>query len=152
MFFDNPGTAFASFRSAASKNARLVFSCFREWTLNSFASETMKLAGASVPDEGPGPFAFASKEKVTAMLSHAGWLDIAARPVDFDYVAGEGENPVEDAVSFMRRIGPAARAIRSTDEAARPALIDGLREICEKHRQGDTVIFPSAAWIWTARA
>lgn len=152
MFFDDPVAAFTEFRSAAAPNARMVFSCFRDWTLNGFASETMKLADGEIPGEGPGPFAFASEDRVTAILLQSGWRDIETMPVDFNYIAGQGEDPVADAMSFMLRIGPAARAIRAADEAARPALIDGLREICEKHRDHDVVSFPSAAWIWTARA
>lgn len=153
MFFDDPLRAFAAFRKVASPDARMVFSCFRDWTLNSFAFEIAKLAndGAPSPD-APGPFAFASEQKVEDLLTKAGWRDAHATPVDFNYIAGQGDDPVADAVSFMRRIGPAARAIRAVEEEKRPAIIDGLREICEAHRNGDAVLFPAAAWIWTARA
>lgn len=152
MFFDDPIAAFTAFREAAASGGRLIFSCFRDWTLNSFAAEIIGLVGGDAPGTEPGPFAFASKDYVAALLARSGWQAAQALPVDFDYIAGQGEDPVADAMSFMRRIGPAARAIRAAPEHDRPALIDGLRRICEDHRDHDMVKFPSAAWIWTASA
>lgn len=152
MFFDDPVAAFNAFHNAASPKANLVFSCFRNWQLNGFASHVMELTGGEVLGDGPGPFAFSSEDRVRSILSQSGWRDISATPVDFNYIAGQGDNPVADAMSFMRRIGPAARAIRAADEDKREALIDGVRKICETHHNGDIVAFPSAAWIWTARA
>ena len=153
MFFDDPVTAFTGLRAAASDQARLIFSCFRDWHDNEFAHVIAALTGEGPPSpDAPGPFAFADKDKVTRILSQSGWTGIEARPVDFSYIAGQGEDPVADALSFLRRIGPAARAIRSAPDDQRPALIAALTQICEKHRQGDTVRFAAAAWIWTARA
>lgn len=152
MFFDDPVAAFASFRRAASPEARMVFSCFRDWTLNGFAFDVAQLADGARPSDLPGPFAFADKSRVTKILNESGWRDVAAKPVDFNYVAGQGDDPVEDAISFMRRIGPAARAIRAAADTDRAAIINGLRKICEARRVGDAVLFPAAAWIWSARA
>lgn len=152
MFFDDPVAAFTAFRNAASQNARMVFSCFRDWTLNGFAYEVGKLTGETAPTDAPGPFAFASQDRVTSILAKSGWHDIQAVPLDFNYIAGQGDDALGDAMSFMRRIGPAARAIRAADETKRPAIIDGLRRICQDHQRGDAVLLPAAAWIWTARA
>lgn len=152
MFFDEPVAAFSAFHDAASKDGHIIFSCFRDWSLNGFAHDIAELVEGSAPTDAPGPFAFASCDRVADILAASGWQDAEAIAVDFDYVAGEGDDPVQDAMSFMRRIGPAARAIRMADEDKRPAIIEGLRAICEKNRRGDKVIFPAAAWIWTARA
>lgn len=151
MFFDDPLAAFTAFRQAASAEGRLIFSCFRDWSLNGFAYEIGKLNDDAAPTDAPGPFAFASQDKVAAILAASGWRDAEAIAVDCDYIAGQGEDPVGDAMSFMQRIGPAARAIRLADQERRPAIVNGLRRICEDHRQGDYVLFPAAMWIWTAR-
>lgn len=151
MFFDDPVAAFTAFRHAAADHGRLIFSCFRDWSLNGFAYEIGKLTDDAAPTEAPGPFAFASYERVAAILGASGWRDAEALAVDCNYIAGQGEDPVSDAMSFMQRIGPAARAIRLADEDKRPAIIDGLRRICEDHRKGNYVLFPAAIWIWTAR-
>ena len=152
MFFDNPVAAFTSFKAAASPSGHIVFSCFRDWTLNGFAYSIGALADNVAPrPDAPGPFAFADKDKVAKILSDAGWKNAEAESFDFSYIAGEGDDPVADAVSFMLRIGPASRAIADATDSKRPAMIDGLREICEDHLHGDRVLFPAAAWIWSAQ-
>lgn len=153
MFFDNPVSAFSKFHAAAAPDAALIFSCFRDWSLNAFAHDLAELTQAAAPDPDlPGPFAFADESKVRRLLSQAGWRDITATPVDFNYVAGKGVDPVADAMAFMTRIGPAARAIRDASEDHRPAILEGLSQICENRRRDDAIIFPAAAWIWSARA
>lgn len=157
MFFDDPRAAFTALRAAASDRARLIFSCFRDWSENGFAHAIAALTGdGPPPPDAPGPFAFADKDKVATLLAQSGWQGIEAWPVDFSYVAGAtekpGDDPVADAVSFLRRIGPAARAIRAAPEEQRPALIAALTALCEQHRDGDTVRLSAAAWIWTASA
>ena len=152
MFFDDPVAAFNAFRTAASPNGQILFSCFRDWTLNWFAYEISKIADNVTPKpDAPGPFAFADRDKVAKILADSGWKNAEAEAVDFSYIAGEGDDPVGDAVSFMRRIGPASRAIADAAADERPALIDGLHAICKDHLQGDRVLFPAAAWIWSAQ-
>jgi SAM-dependent methyltransferase len=152
MFFDDPVAAFSAFHHAASPGAPIVFSCFQDWTLNGFAHDIAGLVDAAPPADAPGPFAFASHDRVAGILASGGWRDAEAIAVDFNYIVGHGDDPVEDAMSFMHRIGSAARAIRLADADKRQAIDEGLRSICEKRRQGDTVQFSAAAWIWTAWA
>ena len=101
--------------------------------------------------QAPGPFAFADPERVRAILTEAGWADIAFEPIDFDYVAGEGHDPVSDAVDFFGHIGPAARAIRCLSGDARTDFLDRLRTLAQEHATGDSVRFAAAAWIVTAQ-
>lgn len=157
MFFDDPIAAFARLRAAAAPAARLVFSCFAAIAENRWASETLAdvmgspshSASSGIPE--PGPFAFASVERVDALLAEAGWRP--RRPpehVTFRYAAGSGEDAVGDALAFFRRIGPAAAALRAAPEEERPALLDRLAAVCRRHRRGDEVAFPAAAWLWSA--
>ncbi|MDG6745590.1 hypothetical protein QCF01_14455, partial [Staphylococcus aureus] len=75
----------------------------------------------------------------------------AAR-VSFDYVAGQGNDPVEDALSFLSRIGPAARAMAAAEPEERVRITSALREILLAYRNDDRVILPASAWIWRASA
>jgi len=152
MFFDDPVAAFASLRAAARDHAPLVFSCFRDWSLNTFASAVAAAIGGAHPPRGPGPFAFADEAHVAAILREAGWRNARATPVDFAYRAGAGDSPVADAVAFLCRIGPAAARIRSAPPGERADLLARLTDVIERHRTGDAVDFPAAAWIWTATA
>lgn len=156
MFFDDPATVFASLRRAAVPGARLVFSCFRVRSLNPWADAlaTAVTGAPPAPPTGyaPGPFGFADADWVAAMLAGAGWTTDPPRTVDYDYVAGEGIDPIEDAASFFCRIGPVSTAIRAAADADRPAMRHRLAAALEPYRLGDRIVFPAAAWIWSAHA
>ena len=156
MFFDDPGATFAALRASASPGAALIFSCFRAPALNPWAGQLAAtvLGETPPPPSGyePGPFAFADPAFVTPMLAGAGWQSVTAEPVDYDYVAGQGDDPVTDALGFFRRIGPVARALKLAPDADRAALLARIVPILERHRDGDRIVFPAAAWIWRAYA
>lgn len=154
MFFADPIAAFATLAEAAAPDAALVFSCFAERAANHWATEIVTATGGdgnAPPSTTPGPFAFADPSHVAAILESSGWHAAPPRRVDFAYQAGEGTEPVADAVDYFRRIGPAASAIRDAAPEERERYIARLTQVCERHRDGDTVEFPAAAWIWTAR-
>jgi len=104
------------------------------------------------PSDAPGPFAFADPDRVAGLLAAAGWHDAAPTPVDTSYVVGDGPDAVAEASALFTRIGPSAAALRRAgpDEAASiTALMD--RRIAAAHN-GDRVAFPTAIWLWQARA
>jgi SAM-dependent methyltransferase len=153
MFFADPVAAFAHLRSLARPGGALVFSCFRSPDLNVWASGLAHLMPESPGDPfAPGPFAFADHGHVADILARAGWREAAARPLDFAYVAGEGESAATDAADYFRRIGPVARALRELDEPRGARLQQGLDTFVREHLDGDRVVFPAAAWIWSAAA
>lgn len=155
MFFAVPVAAFAHLRTEAAPAARLRFSCFRAREDNAWARALASVlpAPAEQPDpSAPGPFAFANPDRVKAILSEAGWSDIAFEPVDYAMIAGEGEAAVDEAMAYFQRIGPAARAIAELPEAERPAIRDRLREVLAAHHTDGRVTLPSAVWIVTAIA
>ena len=154
MFFADPVAAFASLAEAAAPDAMLVFSCFAERAANSWATETVTATGgaADAPaTSAPGPFAFADTTYVAAIVQKAGWQAASPVRIEFAYRAGEGPDPVADAVDYFRRIGPAASAIRDAAPEERDRHIARLTQVCDRYRSSDTVEFPAAAWIWTAR-
>jgi SAM-dependent methyltransferase len=153
MFFDDPVAAFTNLADAAVPNANMVFSCFRSPAENDWARKIgalMPSAPAGDP-HAPGPFAFADPEYVRAILSQSGWSGIAFEPVNFDYIAGTGDDPVSDAIDFFGHIGPAARAIRTLDGDARTEFLNHLRSLAEAHVSAGAVRFAAAAWLVTAQ-
>ena len=152
MFFDAPVEAFANLHSLAAPRARMVFSCFRSARLNPWASDLAALLELPPMGESTaaGPFAFADEAHVRGILDNAGWRDVALEPVDFAYVAGAGEEPVDDALHLFRRIGPAAPVLRALEGEAKVRAEGWVRDWLEQHRSGNLVAFPAAAWIVTA--
>ncbi len=155
MFFSDPVSAFTNLAKAAAPAARLVFSCFRDRALNPWAERLAALLPDPSPPpaaDEPGPFAFADRARVEAILRQAGWQDISFEAVEFAYVAGMGEHAVDDAVSFFTAIGPAARGAAQLGDTARAEFVSRLRNYLAGNAQGDLVALPGAAWIVTARA
>lgn len=151
MFFADPVEAFRALRAAAAPGATLVFSCFREWAANPWAGElATAAAGHPVPPPGtePSGFAFADPVRVRSILESAGWAHCANRPVDFRYDAGSGE----EALAFLTDVGPASRELAQLPERDRQSALGRMRTVLDRRREQDSVVFPAAAWIWTARA
>ncbi|QYU66285.1 hypothetical protein J4558_14950 [Leptolyngbya sp. 15MV] len=156
MFFDDPVAAFAHLARTAASGARLVFSCFREMADNPWAMRPAALLpGGAVPQAdpfAPGPFAFSDPRRVESILHEAGWGDVQCEPTDFAFVLGMGEAAVEDALSYMLAIGPAARAARDLPESERAAFVDRLRDLLTTQDEHGLVAMRAGAWIVTARA
>lgn len=153
MFFDRPVEAFAHLRGLAAPEGGLLFSCFRPWRENPVFRDIAALlpGDPAEPDpDQPGPFAFGDVEKVTAILTDAGWRDVRAEPFDFDMVLGEGEDAVDQAVNYFTRIGVASRAARALDDAARQSLIGRIRDYARDQLRDGVVSLPAAVWIFTA--
>jgi len=153
MFFADPIAAFARLRQAVTADARLVFSCFRDVTLNPWAIETAAAVTGAVPQKpgtSPGPFAFADADHVRSILQASGWTG-EAQPADYFYQAGEGPHALDEALAFFGRIGPAAAQLRELDGAAREAGRGRLRDVLAARLRNDIVDFPASAWIWSCR-
>lgn len=154
MFFADPVAAFAHLANQAAAGARLRFSCFRAREENAWATALASVLPTppEAPDpSAPGPFAFGDPDRVRDILTAAGWSDIDFEAVDYEMIAGEGEDAVGDATAYFQRIGPAARAITDLPYSERPAVRTRLRALMEQHHSDDRVALPSAAWIVTAR-
>lgn len=155
MFFAEPISAFANLRRSSAPGAQLIFSCFRDRSDNAWATEISQLVGGNaLPADpvAPGPFAFADKAHVMRILEAAGWMKVAVERVDWGYVAGDGSDPVADAVAYFQRIGPAASAITNLQGAERARLLTDIAALAKRHLRGGRVAFSASAWIITARA
>ncbi len=156
MFFSDPVAAFTRLHDVAKPGAPIVFSCMREMARNAWTFDLVAaIAGAPpTPPTGyaPSPFAFADEMFTIDLLAKAGWKDIRAESVDYAYLAGEGDDAVGDAVRTFTLIGPAASLIARADPDRRPELIERMRAVIERHREGGKVAFPACAWTWTAYA
>ena len=154
MFFDDPSAAFANLARQAQPAASLLFSCFQAAAQNPFFTQIARLLPEEPPaltGGGPGPFAFADRDKVSTILRAGGWDDIVIEPHHFPMIAGIGEDAVEDAVTYFSLIGPGARAAAEMDEPAKTRFFERVRSLCESNEHDGLVALPAAAWLVTAR-
>jgi SAM-dependent methyltransferase len=154
MFFRDPQAAFANLAGLAAPHAGLLFSCFRDRADSPFFSEVARLLPAPpIPGDPhePGPFAFADAARVDAILHAAGWGELKFEPYDFAMVAGSGDDPIEDAVGYFSRIGPAARALAELESDERARFADRVRALAERNLSNGIVSLHAAVWIVTGR-
>lgn len=157
MFFADPVLSFANLRKALRPKARLAFACWREPRENPFFMAPLQAVYKHVPKlppqgpEDPGPFAFASEERVQRVLGAAGFAGIAMEPCNLalDVAIGRG---LEAAVQGVFEIGPASRALEGHPPEVRVAATNSVREALAAYAKGDTVPLPASIWIVTARA
>lgn len=158
MFFAAPVAAFAHLRTLAGGEARLVFSCFRDRADNQWVTALRPIfqrfapEALAAPEPPAGPFAFADPARIAAILTAAGFASPDMRAVDFDFVAGAGEDPVADAVAYFRRIGPFATLLRALDDRAGREAVEALTAIAALHRADGHILFRAAAWVVSAKA
>jgi SAM-dependent methyltransferase len=153
MFFANP---VAAFRNLHRSGGRLTMACWRARAENPWARE-LGDAVASVlgppepsPTDAPGPFAFAERTHVVAILGAAGWQEVECEAVDLPlrWVAS-GE--LEVVVDFFTHVGPAARRLAEAPPADRERAIAAMRESIRRHMTSDGPSLGGAIWIVTAR-
>jgi hypothetical protein len=153
MFFDDPVAAFAHLRGLTNPGPPLVFSCFRARDENRWAAELAPVMARFAPEQAAappprqGPFAFADPDMVRGILADAGFASPRILPLDPDFVVGEGSDPVAEAITYFRRIGPFAAMLRDLGAGDRDEALAMVAEIAARHRRGNRVVFAAAAWI-----
>lgn len=155
MFFADPARSFANLRKGLRRGGRLTFICWRGPKENPWLMVPLQAVYRHVPrlppvgPEDPGPFAFASSERVERILREAGFADIRVAPHDLslDIAAGGGfESAIETAVI----IGPANRALEEAEPDARAAAVEAVRHDLKPFAKGDSVWLGGAIWIVSA--
>jgi hypothetical protein len=101
--------------------------------------------------EDPGPFAFASEERVNRILGEAGYKAIEMEPIalSFDIAIGRG---LDAAVQAALQIGPGSRALDGHAPETRAAAAESVKEMLMPYVRGQSVPLSGSIWIVTARA
>lgn len=155
MFFPDPIGAFRNLATAMKSGSRLVFVCWRTPRENPFFIAALQEAVKFVPrlpetpPEEPGPFAFASPDRVRRILGDAGFSGIAVDPFDCDLDLAGGRG-LDHAKAMALSIGPASRALEGHPAETVAAVSDAITARLKGHVRGDAVLLAGAMWIVTA--
>src|SRR5690349_18007507 len=157
MFFAEPVVSFANLRRALRPSGRVAFACWREPRENPWMMAPLQAIYQHVPKlppqgpEDPGPFAFASEERVRRILGDAGFVGIEMEKValSLDIAIGRG---LDAAVQSAMQIGPGSRALSGHPPETREAAAKSIRELLAPYVRGQSVTLSGSIWIVTARA
>lgn len=155
MFFAQPSNSFANMRKALRPNGRLVFACWRTPRDNPWMMLGLQEAYKHVPrlpemkPDDPGPFSFASEDRVRRILGEAGFANIRMERVDLslDIATGRG---LEAAIETILAIGPTSRALENQSPDKIEATTQSIRTALTAHQKGETVPLGGSIWIVTA--
>jgi SAM-dependent methyltransferase len=152
MFFGDPVAAFTHFRRDARPGARMTFVAWRSLAENPWMETPMRAVAPHVPPrptsdpQAPGMFAFADPQRVSQVLTAAGWAPprLEKLDLDLDIAAGRG---LEEAVIQMTQIGAINSWLRGEAPEVAAAAKASLREALGAHQDGASVRLPGAMWI-----
>ncbi|AYM76884.1 class I SAM-dependent methyltransferase [Janthinobacterium agaricidamnosum] len=160
MFFGDPTGAFAHMRRALRPGGRVAFVCWRgaaenEWMRLPMGEIQGIVALTAPPDpEAPGPFSFGERDRVTRILTAAGFTDIAIAPFDASVPFGEGgtrDAAIDDAVKMALEVGPLSRVLAAQPDDIRARAAVAVRTAFAGRPGERSVMIDGAAWIVTAR-
>jgi len=152
MFFADPVAAFANIAGGLKPGARLGFVCWRKPAENPWMMLPYQAAAALLPPReesdslAPGPFAFASADRVRGILVQAGFSFIEISPYDCPI----GGFSAADATTLALRVGPLGQALRENPELA-PCVAEAVAGALAGYDTEDGVMLESGTWIVTAR-
>jgi SAM-dependent methyltransferase len=155
MFFAEPARAFANLRTALKPSGRLAFACWRKFDENPWLQVPLRAALEHVPPlprpgpEDPGPFSFASEQRVHRILADAGFQSVILEPRDFglDIACGGG---IEEALEAAMALGPTSRALQDQGPETRTAVATSIRRALQPYERGKQVVLAGAIWLVVA--
>lgn len=155
MFFGDPAAAFGHLRGALKPGGRLVFLVWRPFKENGWAFVPFAAAGPLLPQmprpapDEPGPFSFGDPARPRALLTQAGFGDIAVDPIDGTVALSRGG--LDEAVEAALELGPLRRLLADVQADVRVRAVEAVRAALAKHLTPQGISLPAACWLITAR-
>ena len=153
MFFADPIAAFSNIRRSLKPGGRLAFVCWRALEENALDLLPLRAASIRLPSQpahapdAPGPFAFASPDRVHRILESAGFSDIELTA--HDELVGSGD--LDSMLAVCSRLEALGKILRDNPEL-RAKTLPAVRSALAAHDGPDGVRLNAATWIVTARS
>lgn len=152
MFFGDPVAAFAHLRRPARPGARMAFVCWRSLSENPWMEVPMCAVSPHVPPrpkadpQAPGMFALADPQRISHVLTAAGWAPPRLDKLDcaLDIAAGRG---LEEAVVQSTQIGAVNSWLCGQPAEVVTAAMASIREALTEYLDGASVRLPGAIWL-----
>ena len=155
MFFGDPVAAFGNLRTALAPGGRVRFACWRPIHENPWLQVPLHAAYEHVPrlpkpePEEPGPFAFADPDRVTRILTAAGFRGVSFTALDIPMDVASG-GTLEAAVMQSSAMGPTKRALADQPDQLRAAALESIRRALGPYASASGVTLPGAVWLVAA--
>ena len=157
MFFDDPLAAFINLRGALAEGGTMIFSCWQGPENNPWVKIPMQAALKHVPPppkadpHAPGPFAFADSERVTEILTQAGFANVHFSPHQCAMNFAQSSTLAE-GVRILAEVGPISSLIAEQDESVRDLVYRELETALAPFYHDNTISLEGNVWFVTADA
>jgi SAM-dependent methyltransferase len=156
MFFDDPVAAFTNLREATARGGRLVFVCWQpmaanQWLLVPGAALAEHVPPAPLSPDAPGMFALAVPDRLSGILTDAGWRELTVTPARTSMLVGGG-GTVDDAVRWVRSGSTARSMLADTDPLTEQRALASVRSALVPYADSDGVHLDAAVWVVHALA
>jgi SAM-dependent methyltransferase len=155
MFFGDPIAAFANLRTGLKPGGRVRFACWRPINENPWLQAPLHAVYEHVPrmpkpdPEEPGPFSFADADRVTRILTSAGFTTPRFETLAIEMnLAPNGT--LDDAVAQSSNMGPARRALEGQPDDVREAALESIRRVLTPYVSSAGVKLPGSVWLVAA--
>lgn len=156
MFFGDPVAAFANLATGLAPDGRLRFACWRPIEQNPWLRIPLQAVYEHVPrlpppgPEEPGPFAFGDTDRVTRILTMAGFTTPTFTPLDISIELAPGGTP-DDAALQAIGTGQARRALEGQPDQVRNAAVETIRRAFASYNSDTGVKLPGGVWLVGAK-
>jgi len=153
MFFADPVAAFRNVREAMSDGGRLLLLVWQGLDANPWAGAIRNTLAAGrelpmPPPGAPGPFSMADPDRPRQLLTDAGFGEVQVESASYEYNGGAD---AASSFAFIRGMGVTRTLLADLDPAQQETALSDLRAVLDAHETPAGVVFPSAAWLVTAR-
>lgn len=154
MFFTDPVASFANIRRAAKPGGRLAFLCWCPQAEICYLSEPYLAARDLLPpldptpDNEPGPFGLADKDRTARILTEAGWHSVRIERASPRSLLGATADEAADQVMNM---GPLARLLREADDTVKSKVHARVVPVMAQWQTDEGIAPPAACWLVEAR-
>jgi SAM-dependent methyltransferase len=158
MFFANPPEAFRHLRGSMKRGGRMSFTCWRAFEENAWLAEPMRIVaralgtrGAPESTTGNGPFTFADRGRVLALLDGVGFERIEVTQLNAEVELST--TGVDQAVEFVvAHAGPVGRLLSEVSVEQRANAQEALAQELAHRAIGRRVALDGRAWLVTCTA
>ncbi len=153
MFFNDPLAAFTNIGRSLRPGGRIAMLAWQRFEDNEWLTSIWNalMAGRDLPPPAagtPGPFGLADRDKATAMLNDAGYVQV--RMTSWTEPLWLGAD-ADDTWTFVSGLGLVRGLTGGLDDDTRSRAMADLRRAVDGHETDEGVVMQSAAWLITAQ-
>lgn len=158
MFFGDPVRAFTNIRTAMVDGGRLGFVCFQAPPANPFILVPVMAAAAHLPigaPPGPGepsPFSFADPDRVTSILTAAGFSSISIEPGPTSVTLGSADDIEQVARRVLDQNPTVAAGLAMVTSDVQAAAVASTVTALSDHVTDGDITLAAGTWVVTATA